>query len=134
MANISEIEGIGSVYADKLTAAGANTTEKLLELGAAPAGRKGLAERSGCTEAQILEWVNRADLMRVSGVGSEYADLLEAAGVDSPKELAQRVPANLVAKFEEINSAKNLVRRVPTESEVTKWIEQAKSLPQVVTH
>lgn len=134
MANIVDIEGIGAAYAEKLTAAGANTTEKLLELGAAPTGRKALAEKVGCTERQILEWVNRADLMRVKGVGSEYGDLLEAAGVDSPKELAQRVAANLAAKMSELNESKKLVRRVPTETEVAAWIEHAKTLPQVVTH
>lgn len=134
MANIAEIEGIGPAYAAKLADAGVGTLEKLLEIGATAGGRNDLADRTGITANMILEWVNRADLARVKGIGSEFADLLEAAGVDSVPELAQRNAANLAAKLAEINDAKNLVRRVPSESEVAGWIEQAKGLPALVTH
>jgi predicted flap endonuclease-1-like 5' DNA nuclease len=134
MANIEEIEGIGEVYGAKLAEAGVKTAEALLAAAGGKKGREELAAKTGISEALLLEWVNRADLMRVKGVGSEYADLLEAAGVDSPAELAQRNAANLTAKMAEINEAKNLVRRVPTESEVEGWIESAKTLDKVVTH
>lgn len=134
MANVSDIEGIGPAYAAKLTEAGANTTEKLLAMGGAPIGRADLAAATGISEDRILKWVNRADLDRVKGIGSEYADLLEAAGVDSVPELAQRNAANLAAKLAEINAAKNLVRRVPSEAEVIAWIDSAKSLDRAVTH
>ena len=134
MANIIEIEGIGEKYAAALQAAGVNTVEALLEKGAAPAGRKALAESAGVSTEKILEWVNRADLMRIKGVGSEYADLLEAAGVDTVKELAQRRADNLSAKLAELNEAKKLVRRIPTESEVEKWVAEAKTLPGMVSH
>ncbi len=134
MANISEIEGIGETYAAKLVEHGISTVEKLLEAGASKSGRESLAAQSGLTEKQLLEWVNRADLMRIKGIGSEFSDLLEAAGVDSVPELAQRVPANLAAKLAEVNEAKSLTRRVPTEAEVSDWVDQAKALPKVVTH
>ena len=134
MANIEEIEGIGGTYGAKLAEAGVKTTEGLLAAAGSKKGREELSGKTGISETHLLEWVNRADLMRVKGVGSEYSDLLEAAGVDSPAELAQRNAANLTAKMAEINEAKNLVRRVPTESEVEGWIESAKTLDKVVTH
>ena len=131
---IIEIEGIGEKYAAALEGAGVSTVEALLEKGGAPSGRAGIAEKAGVTAQQVLEWVNRADLMRINGVGSEYADLLEAAGVDTVKELATRRPDNLHAKLEEVNSAKNLVRRAPSASEVDKWVGESKALPAKVTH
>src|SRR5689334_19290056 len=131
---IIEIEGIGPAYAAKLQAAGITTVEGLLERGRTKKGRKELAEKTGLSEHQILEWVNRADLARVQGVGSEYSDLLEAAGVDSCKELAQRNAANLTAKLAEVNAAKNLVRALPAESVVAGWIEEAKKLQIAVEH
>lgn len=134
MANIRDIEGIGDAYAEKFEAAGVKTVEGLLEAGASKNGREELAEKTGISEKLVLEWVNRADLARVKGIGSEYADLLEASGVDSVPELAQRNAANLTAKMEEVNAAKNLVRRVPSEKEVEDWVSQAKDLPKVVTH
>lgn len=134
MANIEDIEGIGPAYGAKLVAAGIKTTDALLEQGGTKAGRGKIAEDSGITETLILEWVNRADLARIHGIGSEYADLLEASGVDSVPELAQRVPANLHKKMEGVNAEKNLVRRLPTESEVEKWVAEAKTLPKAVHH
>lgn len=134
MANIAEIEGIGPAYAEKLTSAGVGSLDTLLSQGATKSGRETLSEKTGISETLLLKWVNRADLDRVSGIGSEYADLLELAGVDSVPELAQRNATNLTIKLYEINTAKSVVRRVPTESEVQKWIEHAGKLDRVVMH
>jgi predicted flap endonuclease-1-like 5' DNA nuclease len=134
MAKLIAIEGIGKEYAAKLQAAGLATTEALLEQGTTPQGRQALAEKTGISGRLILEWVNRADLFRVKGVGEEYSDLLEAAGVDTVPELAQRNAENLHAKLAEVNAAKKLVRRLPTQSQVSDWIDQAKGLPRVVTY
>ncbi|MDY0059069.1 MAG: DUF4332 domain-containing protein [Myxococcota bacterium] len=134
MAKLIEIEGVGEVYAEKLANAGVESTADLLAKGASPAGRKALAEAAGLSEKLILGWVNKVDLLRVKGVGSEYADLLEASGVDTVPELAQRNAANLVAKLTEVNDARKLVRALPTEKQLTDWITQAKTLPRVVTH
>lgn len=132
---IDEVEGIGATYAAKLSDAGVSTTDDLLERGAKPSGRTSLEEATGISAKLILEWVNHADLMRINGVGSEYSDLLEAAGVDSPAELANRNAANLATTFQEVVAARpGIVRRVPTESEVTGWIAQSKALPKVVDH
>jgi predicted flap endonuclease-1-like 5' DNA nuclease len=134
MANIKDIEGIGPVYGEKLETAGVQTDAALLTQGASKKGRGELAEKTGISETMILNWVNRADLARIKGIGSEYADLLEASGVDSVPELAQRNGANLHAKMTEVNSEKLLVRSLPSESQVEGWVEQAKSLDRVVTH
>lgn len=132
---IEEIEGIGPVYAEKLRAAGVDTTDELLEKGAGRAGRTAIAEATGIDGGKILEWVNHADLMRIKGVGSEFSDLLEAAGVDSPAELARRNAAHLAATFQEVVAARpGIVRRVPSEKEVADWIEQSKGLAKVVEH
>ena len=112
--SLIDIEGIGATYAKTLADAGLTNTDHLLDTAGSASGRKSLATKTGIDEGKILEWVNRADLMRVKGIGSEFSDLLEAAGVDTVKELAQRVPANLAAKLTEVNEAKKLVRRVPT--------------------
>ena len=134
MTKLSDIEGIGPTYAAKLTAAGCRRQEHLLEIGGTKAGRKKVAADSGCTEKQILEWVNRADLCRIKGVGSEYSDLLECAGVDSVPELANRNAENLQAKMKELNDAKKLVRSVPSAKQVPDWVAQAKKLPRAVHH
>ena len=134
MANISEIEGIGPAYAAKLEAAGVKTTAGLIDAAANKGGRKNLAEATGISENLILEWVNRADLFRITGIGEEISDLLEAAGVDSVPELAQRWPENLHDKLVEVNSSKKLVRQVPGTTQISKFVDEAKSLPKVVTH
>jgi len=134
MTNIATIEGIGPVYAEKLTAAGVKTVETLLDKAKDPKGRKALADASGIDEKKILNWANKADLMRIKGVGEEYSDLLEAAGVDTVKELKHRKPENLLAKMTEVNAEKKLVRALPTLKGVTDWIEQAKVLPAVMTY
>ena len=131
---IIDIEGIGPAYAAKLSEAGIRSTETLLKKGATRKGRKGLAETTGIADSLILEWVNLADLFRIKGVGSQYSDLLEEAGVDTVAELAKRVGAKLYAKMGEVNKAKNLVNKLPSSKQVQGWIDQAKQLPRVVTY
>lgn len=128
------VEGIGPVYANKLQAAGLTTCLDLLQAGATRKGREDLAASTGLPGRLILKWVNHVDLYRIKGVGSEYADLLEAAGVDTVVELAQRNPANLTAAINEINLEKALVRHLPTTGQVADWISQAKGLPRVVSY
>ena len=134
MPKVIDIEGVGPAYAAKLEAAGVKGTDALLKMGATPKGRKELAEKSGITEKLILEWVNRVDLYRIKGVGSEYSDLLENAGVDTVVELANRKPENLVVKMTEVNAAKHLVRKLPTLTQVQDWVKQAKELPRVISY
>ena len=134
MAKIIDIEGIGKVYAQKLAEAGITTVEALLKAGASPKGRQALEEETGISGKLILEWVNLADLFRINGIGEEYSDLLEEAGVDTVPELAQRNAENLYAKLVETNAAKELVRRLPSQSQVDDWVKQAKALPRVVTY
>lgn len=131
---IDEIEGIGGAYAEQLAQAGVTTTEQLLDCGKTPKGRDELAERTGISRKLILKWVNHADLFRIKGVAGQFAELLEAAGVDTVKELRHRVPANLYAKLVETNDAKNLCNRVPSEKEIERMVEQAKELPPVVEY
>jgi predicted flap endonuclease-1-like 5' DNA nuclease len=131
---IEEIEGIGPAYAEKLAAANIKTTGDLLKLCCDAKGRKTTAETTGVSEGQLLKWANMADLMRVSGVGSEYSELLEAAGVDTVKELRNRNAENLAAKMAEVNASKKLTRTVPSEKVVSGWIDQAKSLDPLITH
>lgn len=136
MANykIEEIEGIGPVMGEKLREAGINNTDKLLENTQSPKQRKDLAEATGISPKLILRFANMADLFRINGVGQEHAELLEAAGVDTVPELAQRNAENLTAKMEEVNEEKKLVRRTPSLTSVEKWVEEAKSLPRVLTY
>ncbi len=131
---IDDIEGIGPVYAEKLVAAGISTVEGLLKAGGTAKGRADLEEKTGISGALILEWTNAADLYRIKGVGQEYADLLEEAGVDTVVELSKRVPANLHKKILELNEAKKLVRRPPSEKMVASWVAQAKELPRAVSY
>jgi len=134
MANLMAVEGIGEVYARQLGAAGVATTEALLKKGATPRGRRELAEATGISGKLILEWVNHVDLFRIKGVGEEYADLLEEAGVDTVPELAQRNAENLYQKMAAVNAEKKLVRRLPGRDQVSDWIEQARALPRVIVY
>jgi len=132
--NIIDVEGIGPVYAGQLESAGVKTVDDLLQRGATRKGREELEASTGIGHALILKWVNRVDLYRINGIGSEYSDLLEVGGVDTVPELAQRNAANLTETLAEANAARNLVRRLPTQEVVADWIEQAKSLPRVVEY
>lgn len=134
MAKLSEIEGIGEAYSAKLKEAGITSLEDLLKKCCDKKGRKEIAGKSGISEKLVLNWANRADLSRIKGVSTQYADLLECAGVDTVPELAQRNPENLQLKMSEINEEKDFVRRVPTASQVQDWVAQAKELPRVITH
>lgn len=131
---IIDIEGIGNVKAKKLVEAGINTVDDLLQKAKTPAGRKTLEETTGISGKSILKWTNHADLMRINGVGPQFSELLEAAGVDTVKELKHRVADNLQQKLEEINNKRNLVNRVPSVSEVQKMIDQAKELPAIMEY
>ena len=128
------IQGIGQVFEEKLTGAGIGTITDLLEKGAEKAGRSQLAEMTGIDEKKILGWVNKADMSRIKGIGAQYSDLLEAAGVDTVPELARRNAENLLTKMKEINDEKGLVRRLPLPSQVSEWIAQAKDLPRKINY
>ncbi len=134
MAKIEKIEGIGPVYGEKLRGVGITTVEALLEAAASPKGRQELAEKTEITEKLILEWANLADLFRIKGIGEEYSDLLEEAGVDTVVELARRNPENLYNALKAINDEKKLVRALPGPNQVKSWVEQAKELPRVMTY
>jgi predicted flap endonuclease-1-like 5' DNA nuclease len=134
MASVSEIEGIGPGYAEKLKGAGVDTVEELLAKGGTAAGRDALAAAAGVSEKLVLKWVNHADLCRIDGIGPQMAELLEAAGVDTVVELGNRNADNLATKLDEVNAEKNRVNRVPNAPTLEKWIADAKALPRVVTH
>ena len=131
---IMEIEGIGPSYAEKLESAGMKNSDDLLETGKTPQGRKDIAEKTGISSKLILEWINLCDLIRIKGVGEEYSDLLEEAGVDTVVELSHRNAENLQKKMQEVNEEKNLVRKTPTIDQVTAWVEEAKTLPRVIEY
>ncbi len=131
---IEQIEGIGPAWAGKLATAGITDTEGLLRHCGDAAGRQRVAQASGVSADQLLKWVNLADLMRIKGVGSEYSELLEAAGVDTVKELRTRNAQNLAAKMEEVNAAKKLTRATPAPKVVEEWISEAGRLPAMVSH
>ncbi|MCQ2200790.1 MAG: DUF4332 domain-containing protein [Bacteroidales bacterium] len=131
---IEQIEGVGEVYAKKLEAAGIKTTEDLLDKCKTKSGRDKVAEATGISGKLILKWTNHADLFRINGIAGQFAELLEAAGVDTVKEFRHRVPANLHPKLVETNEAKNLCNRVPALSELEKMIEQAKTLEPMITY
>jgi len=128
------IEGIGEAYETKLEEAGVKSVEALLDTCAAKKGRAELAEKTGISEKLILKWANHADLARIKGIGGEYAELLEAAGVDTVPELAMRKAENLFKKMQETNDAKSLVRKLPTEAQVEDWIKQAAELPRMMQY
>jgi predicted flap endonuclease-1-like 5' DNA nuclease len=131
---VIDIEGVGPVYAEKLQAVGVEKASQLLEMCAKPAGRKALAEKTGISDALILKWANHCDLYRINGVGPQFAELLEASGVDTVKELKHRVAENLQKKLEEVNAVKNLTNRVPAVAEIQKMIDQAKELPAMMEY
>ncbi|MFK7928031.1 MAG: DUF4332 domain-containing protein [Myxococcota bacterium] len=131
---LETIEGIGPATADKFRAADVDTVEELLQNGASSSGRNALAKATGLTASRILTLVNMADLMRIKGVGGEYAELMQASGVDTVKELRNRNAENLAAKMAEVNAEKELTRRVPSASVVSGWVDEAKTLDPVVTH
>lgn len=130
---IVEIEGIAAANAKKLAKAGVTNTNSLLKAGATPKGRKALSRASGVSENLILKWCNLADLMRVSGIGKQYSELLEASGIDTVKELRNRNAAHTAAKMKEINAKKKLTRTTPSASLVDRWIEVTKSLGAIKT-
>ena len=133
-AGIEGIEGIGPAYSKKLKDAGVKTTDDLLDVGGTKAGRKELSEKTGISETVLLEWVNKADLFRIKGIGEEYSDLLKEAGVSTVVELGRRNPENLHEALVGVNEAKKLVRRTPTLAQTTDWVEQAKTLPRKVEY
>lgn len=134
MAKLTQIEGIGNTLAGKFRKAGVGTTEKLLEMGAEREGRDRIAKAAGVDEKSMLRFVNYADLMRIKGVGGEFAELLEAAGVDSVPELAQRKPENLHTKMKEINESRRVVRRIPSTKVIRSWVDQARKMGSAVRH
>ncbi len=132
--SIIDIEGVGPKYAKKLKAANIHTTDALLKRAADKKGRKAVAADTGIDETYILKWTNMADLMRIKGVGEEYSELLEAAGVDTVKELRNRNPTNLAKAMADSNAKRKLVRLLPGEKKVTSWVAQAKKLKPVMTY
>lgn len=136
MANykIEDLEGVGKVRGEKLRAAGIKDTDSLLAASLTPKQRADLAAKASVSAKRVMKWTNMADLYRINGVGSEFAELLEAAGVDTVPELAQRNAANLAAAMAAANERKKLTRRVPTEADVAKWIDQAKKLPRTLQY
>jgi predicted flap endonuclease-1-like 5' DNA nuclease len=131
---IEEVEGIGPVFAEKLSGAGIATTDDLLEKCAAPKGRDTVSSSTGLSAGQLLKWSNLADLMRIKGVGPQYSELLEAAGVDTVKELRMRKAESLAQKMEEINDAKHLAKAAPALASVRDWIAQAQRIDPKITH
>jgi predicted flap endonuclease-1-like 5' DNA nuclease len=134
MSHINKIEGIGPSHTKKFAEVGVTTVEHLLKAGSTPKGRKELATKTGFHEHHLLKWVNQADLLRIKGVGRQYAELLQSSGVDSVKELAQRKPDHLHEKLKESNDAKRQVHIVPNLTSITNWIGEAKKLPRVVSY
>lgn len=136
MANrkIEDVEGIGPATGDKLRAAGIKDTDTLLAQCNTPKQRKDLAEKTGLGEGQVLRFANMVDLYRINGVGAEFAELLEVTGVNTVPELSRRNAANLTAAMAEVNEQKKLTRRVPSETDVAKWVEQAKALPRMLEY
>ena len=131
---IDEIQGIGPTYKEQFTAANVTTTEALLEKCGTKLGRKAMAEVSGFTESQLLDWTNMADMMRINGVGGQFAELLKGTGVDTVKELATRNPKNLTEAMEKLNAEKHLAKTQPSLSMVMKWIDEAKTLAPAISH
>jgi len=134
MTSLADIKGIGPADAEKLEAQGVDSTEALLEAGATRESREKLAADTGISEKLILLWTNKADLFRINGVAGQYSDLLEAAGVDTVVELSNRRADNLTSKLAEVNEEYKFVHQLPSEAQVSKWIEEAKALPRAMTY
>lgn len=131
---VDAVEGIGPVMGEKLRKAGISDTDTLLQSLTTPTKRSSLSKETGIPEKTVLRFANMVDLFRIKGIGPQYAELLEASGVDTVKELAQRVPANLLGKLDEVNSARNISGRIPTEKELVRWVSEAKELPRVLEY
>ncbi len=131
---IEQIEGIGPVNAGKLARAGIATTEDLLDLCADRDGRETVAEVSGVDTSRILKWANQADLMRINGIGPQFAELLEVAGVDTVKELRHRNADNLAETLDMINAEHMLTRVTPAATTVAKWVDMAKTTDPLIQH
>jgi predicted flap endonuclease-1-like 5' DNA nuclease len=131
---IEEIEGIGLTQATKLAEAHIETTEDLLTLCRDAQGRKAVAQKTGVSETKLLKWSNLADLMRVSGIGPQFSELLEAAGVDTIKELRARNAETLAAKMKEVNEAKHLAKASPPPKTIEGWINSAKKMEPTITY
>ena len=131
---IADLQTLDSAAVAKLKSVGIRTTGKLLELAKSPKDRKLLAARTGFDERCILRWANLADRMRIKGIGEDYAGLLEAAGVDTVKELKYRNPCNLAKAMAQANTKRKLVRLLPSEKAVVRWIEDAKALPLKISY
>jgi predicted flap endonuclease-1-like 5' DNA nuclease len=134
MASLKDVEGIGPKYSEMLHKAGITSTDSLLAKGATPTGRQEISKASGISHELILKWVNFVDLYRIKGVGSEYSELLERAGVDTVVELSKRIPEHLVEKMTQVNATDKLVRQLPRLAQVKDWVEQAKKLPRVINY
>ena len=131
---IEEIEGIGPTYGEKLAAVEITNTDHFLKFCCDKKGRSAISEKTDISETHLLKWANMADLMRINGVARQYSELLEAAGVDTVKELRHRRADNLAAKMAEVNEEKKLCKVPPTEAEVAKWVEEAKGMEPLITH
>lgn len=134
MAKLENIEGIAQKYAGNLRKAGIRSSKALLKKGSTPRGREEISRKAGVSKTLLLEWVNHMDLFRIKGVGQEYADLLEEAGVDTIPELAQRNAENLHSKILETNQEKQLVRRPPSRKMVHDWVNQAREMPRMIKY
>lgn len=134
MEDISRIEGIGDNYDFKLREMGIRTVSTFLERTATLKGRKNLAKELGISPSTVLKWANQADLHRIKGIGKEYGELLEAAGVDTVVELSKRRADHLYFKILEVNARKRIVRRTPPQTAVRRWVESARSMPRVIYH
>jgi len=134
MTRLKGIDGIGEEYSKRLKDVGILSVQALLDKGALPQGRRELSLSTGIPESQLLTWLNNADLFRIRGIGEEYAELLEIAGVDTVPDLAVRSPHNLHMMLIEANEHRQLVRQLPSLNQVKSWIEQAKQLPRVIHH
>lgn len=132
--DIEEIEGIGPAYAEKLSVAEIKNTDHLLDLCGSASGRKKVSGDTGVGESTLLKWANMADLMRVSGIGPQFSELLEASGVDTIKELRTRNAENLAAKMAEVQDEKGLTKVAPTAGVIQNWIDAAKDMEPKITH